>query len=437
MSWPFLLLLIFGGLAILMMTGLPIAFCFILLNIIGAVFFWGPHGGLMQLILNMRHAVSSFTLLPILLFVLMGEVMFQSGIGFRMINTLAKWLGKLPGRLSLLTVGAGALFATMSGSTMASGALLGTTLAPEMEQKGYKKAMSLGPILGSGGIAVMIPPSTQAVVLGAIGKVSIGQILMAIIIPGLLLGVFYVLYIVLRCKLQPELAPSYEVEEATLKEKVMDTLRYVFPLGFIIFLVIGVIFLGIATPSEAAATGTFGTFLLAAVYKKLNWKVLKKSIVDTIEITAMIMMIMAGATTFSQLLAYSGATTGLVQFTMNANLPPTYILIIMLLILTVLGMFISQIPIMLITLPIFMPIILKLGFDPVWFSILFLLMMEMSATTPPFGMLLFVVKGVAPKGTTLEDCYKAALPFLGCDLIVVILLMVFPAIATWVPSIMK
>jgi len=437
MSWPIILLLILGSLAVLMMTGLPIAFCFILFNTVGAIYFWGPHGGLLQLVLNMRHAVSSFTLIPVLLFVLMGEVMFQSGIGFRMINALAKWMGRLPGRLSLLTVGAGALFATMSGSTMASGALLGATLTPEMEQRGYKKAMSLGPILGSGGIAMMIPPSTQAVVLGAIAKVSIGQILMAIIIPGLLLAVFYVLYIVLRCRLQPDLAPSYDVEKVTLKDKVMDTVKYVFPLGFIIFLVIGFIFLGIATPSEAAATGTFGTFLLAALYKKLSWKVLKKSVVDTIEITAMIMIIMAGATTFSQLLAYSGATTSLVQFTMSANLPSTYIVIIMLLILTVLGMFISQIPIMLITLPIFMPIILKLGFNPVWFSILFLLIMEMSATTPPFGMLLFVVKGVAPKGTTMEDCYKAALPFLGCDLIVVILIMVFPAIANWLPSIMK
>ena len=413
---------------------MPIAFCFLLVNTIGVLIWWGGAPGLMQLILSIRESVTSFTLLPVPLFILMGEVMFQSGIGFRMIDTLEKWLGRLPGRLSLLAVGAGTLFATMSGSSMASGALLGSTLVPEMERQGYKKPMSLGPILGSGGLAMMIPPSALAVILGAIAEISIGKILIAIVVPGLLMAVLYATYIITRSKLQPHLAPTYEIIPPSLLEKLAATALYVLPLGLIIFLVIGLIFLGIATPSEAAATGTLGTFILAAIYRRLNWGMLKKSVLATVEITVMVFLIIMGATAFSQILAFSGASRGLIELATSMPLAPIFIIVGMMFVLGILGMFISVVPIMMITLPIFMPIIYALDFSPVWFAVIFLLNMEMATTTPPFGLLLFVVKGVAPKGTTMADCYRAALPFLGCDVIALALIIAFPAIALWLPT---
>jgi tripartite ATP-independent transporter DctM subunit len=336
--------------------------------------------------------------------------------------------------LSLLAVGAGTLFANMSGSSMASGALLGSTLVPEMERQGYKKPMSLGPILGSGGLAMMIPPSALAVILGAIAEISIGKILIAIVVPGLLMAVLYATYIITRSKLQPHLAPTYEITPPSLLEKLAATALYVLPLGLIIFLVIGLIFLGIATPSEAAATGTLGTFILAAIYKRLNWGMLKKSVLATVEITVMVFLIIMGATAFSQILAFSGASRGLIELATSMPLAPIFIIVGMMIVLGILGMFISVVPIMMITLPIFMPIIDTLGFSPVWFAVIFLLNMEMATTTPPFGLLLFVVKGVAPKGTTMADCYRAALPFLGCDVIALALIIAFPAIALWLPA---
>ncbi len=436
MEWQLALLLILGTLLILFATGMPIAFAFVIVNMVGVLIWWGGEAGLRQLVLSMVSSVNNFVLLPVPLFIIMGELMFHSGIAFRMLNALDKWLGQLLGRLALLTVAAGAALSTMSGTSLATTAILGTLLVPDMEKRGYKKPMSLGPILGSGGLALMIPPSTLAVILGAIGQISIGKILIAIIIPGLLMAVIYAAYIIIRCRLQPSLAPAYEVPPIPLSEKVVDTVRYVLPLGLIVFLVVGVIFLGIATPSEGAATGALGTLLLAAAYRKLNWEVVKKSFFGTLRVTIMLFVIIAGAKAFSQVLSYSGASRGLIEFVMNVTLSPISILIAMMVVVLILGTFMDLLSIMLITLPIFMPIVHALDFNPVWFAVLMLLNMEMGTTSPPFGLNLFVMKGVAPPDTTMGDIYKAALPFLGCDAIALALIIVFPMIALWLPGVM-
>jgi len=210
----------------------------------------------------------------------------------------------------------------------------------------------------------------------------------------------------------------------------------VLPLGFIVFLVIGVIFAGVATPSEAAATGALGTLILAAVYRKLNWNMIKTSFTSTFQVTVMIFMIIAGALAFSQIVAYSGASRGLVDFATNLPLPPLAIVGAMLLVSIFLGMFINLVAIMMLTLPLFVPIVIAMGFDPVWFAVLYLLTLEMGATSPPFGLALFVMRGVAPAGTTMGDCYKAALPFLGCDLIALLLILFIPTIAQVLPNLM-
>jgi tripartite ATP-independent transporter DctM subunit len=335
-------------------------------------------------------------------FILMGEIMFQSKMAPDMLDALDKWLGRLPGRLGLLAVGGGTLFSTLTGVSMASVAMLGSSLVPEMEARGYKKPMSLGPILGSGGLALMIPPSGLAVLLGALAEISIGKILIAIIIPGILLSVLYTAYIIIRCWLQPSIAPAYSVPPIPLMKKILTTVKYIFPIGIIIFLVIGVIILGIATPTEASALGAFGTFVLVAAYGKLNWQVVKNSLNGTLHTTVMIFMIIVGAKVFSQVLAASGAMQGAIKFTLGLPLSPILILIAMQLVLLFMGTFVTVVSIMLITVPLFMPVVEALGFHPVWFAVLFLLNSEMATTTPPFGLSLFVMKGVAPPDTAME-----------------------------------
>jgi tripartite ATP-independent transporter DctM subunit len=367
----------------------------------------------------------------------MGEVMFQSGISNRAIDSLDKWLGRMPGRLSYLAVGGGTLFATLSGSSMATIAMLGSTLVPEMEKRDYKKAMTLGPILGSAGLAIMIPPSSLGVVAAAIGEFSVGKFLVAIIVPGLVMAVLYATYITIRARLQPHLAPIYDVPPFTLMEKVMPTVRYILPLGFILFLVLGVIFLGIATPSEAAALGCLGTFILAAAYRRLTLALVKKALLETVQITAMVLLIMTGALAFSQIMSYTGASQGLVEAAINLPIAPIFVVILMLIVILFLGMFMDVVAIMMITLPIFIPIIKAIGFEPVWFGAMYLLNIEMATTSPPFGLSLFVMKGVAPPDTTMGDIYLGALPFLSCDLVAMILMLVFPNIVLWLPGLMK
>lgn len=271
MDWWVILIIIFGGFLISLFMGVPVAFGFMVVNIIGIIFLWGGTDHLGQFILSIWTSLKSFSLLPVPLFVLMGEIMFQTGIASQMISALDKWLGKLPGRLSLLTVAAGTLFATLSGSSIASCAMLGSVLVPEMQKRGYKNPMSIGPVLGCGGLAIMIPPSALGILLAAIANISAGTLLIATIVPGLMMAAVRALYIVIRAYLQPHLAPSYEAEKVPLSEKISSFAKYVMPLAIVIFAVIGVLYLGIATATEAAALGALACFILALAYRKLNW----------------------------------------------------------------------------------------------------------------------------------------------------------------------
>jgi len=436
LEWWLILLILFGGLVVLLASGLPVAFCFLLVNLVGVVWFWGGEAGLRQLILSMDVSVTTFVLLPVPLFIFMGEVLFHSGMGLRAIDVIDKWMGRMPGRLGLLAVGSGTLFSTMSGSSMATTAMLGTILVPEMEKRGYKKPMSLGPIMGGGGLAMIIPPSALAVLLASLARISVGKLLISGIIPGLILAFFYAAYIIIRCWLQPSIAPSYKVMPTPLAKKMVSTVYHVLPLGLLIFLVIGVIFAGIATPSEAAALGALGSLFLAAVYRGLNWEVLKKSVLGAIRITVMMFMIMTGATAFSQILGFSGASRGLLGAVAGLPVAPILLVISMQVIVLFMGCFMEQASMLMLVLPIYMPVIHLLGYDPVWFGILLLINMEVGMTSPPFGLSLFVMKGVAPPDTTMGDIYRAILPFIGFHLVVMALITAFPIIALWLPSMM-
>ena len=435
MEWWLAFIVIFGGLILIMFSGMPVAFSFMLINLILGYILWGS-AGLQQLILSMFESVTIFILLPVPLFILMGEVMFHSGLAVNLLETLDKWMGRLPGRLAVLAVAGGTLLAALTGASMGSIAMLGSTLVPEMEKRGYKNPMTLGPIMGSGGLAVMIPPSSLAVILGSLGEISIGKILIAIIPAGLIMAALYAIYIIGRCWLQPSIAPSYDVVPTPLFEKIIAFVHYVLPMGIVIFLVIGIIFLGVATPTEAAATGTLGMFILAAAYKRLTWEMVKKSIRASFRITAMLFMIIATAAGFSQILAYTGAGQGLIKFALSFSLPPLVINIFMQIVLIFLGMFMGQVPIMMITLPIFMPIVHALGFNPVWWAVVFLINMEVGLLSPPFGMSLFVMKSVAPPGTMMEEIIRSGMPFIYLDIIAMALIIVFPILVLWPLTVM-
>ncbi len=437
MEWWLVLLLIFGSLIVLMASGVPVAFAFMLVNVVGVFVLWGGEVGLHQLTFSLFRSLASFVWLPVPMFVLMGEIMFLSGMGKQAIDALDNWLGRLPGRLGLLAVASGTLLSTLTGSSIGSIALLGKTLVPDMEERGYKKPMSLGPILGSGGLAMMIPPSLLAVILAATAEISVGRILIGGIVPGLLMAFFYASYIIIRCKLQPSIAPPYQPPPTSLLEKIKPVVRYVLPLGFIVFAVTGVIFLGMATPSEAAATGALASLILAFFYKGLNWEMVKKCLWDTINITTMVFAIIMGSKAFSQILAFSGASANLAEFVAGLPLPPLALAIAMQIMLLILGMFMGSVAVIMVTVPIFMPLVYALGFNPIWFGLLMLLNMEMGQTTPPYGMLLFTMKGVAPPDTTLGDIIRAALPFLYCDAIVMALMIAFPNMVLWLPGLMR
>jgi tripartite ATP-independent transporter DctM subunit len=314
MEWWAALLVIFGGAAVVVAAGMPVAFAFLLVNLVAVEVMQGGGRAFHSLILSMYNSVSSFTLLPVPLFILMGEILWHSKVAYKALDVLNKLLGRLPGRLSVLSVMTGTVFSSLSGSTMATTALLGTMLLPDMERRGYKRPMSIGPILASGGLAMMIPPSALAVILASIGKISIGRILIGAVIPGLIMASLYLGYILLRCRLQPGLTPAYEVAKVPLSEKLVGVVKHLLPLGVIVFLVTGVIVIGVATPTEAAALGCLGSFLLAAAYGNLSWSVMKHSVLGTVQISVMMLAILASALGFSQMLAYSGASRGLLEF---------------------------------------------------------------------------------------------------------------------------
>ena len=434
MEWFEALALLLGSIFLLMAVGMPVALAFLAANILGAWVFMGGERGVSALLNNGLGALTKFALVPIPLFLLMGEVFFHTGLGARMFNAIDRLLGKLPGRLSYVTVLGGTGFSTLSGSSMGSTALLGSLMVPEMNARGYKKHMSIGPILGTGGLAIIIPPSALAVLLATLAKIDVGALLIAGIVPGLILAGLYILLIWLQTRIDPQAAPVYEIEEMPLSTKLMLVLRDVVPMLAVMVVIVAMMVGGIVTPSEAAAFGALGVIILAVIFRCLSWEAMKKSIVGALRVTLMAYLIVFGSATFSQLLAFSGASRGLIRWATGFELDPILMLMVMFGVLLLLGMFMEQISMMLLTVPIFFPLALSLGFDPIWFGLVMLLALEISFTTPPFGLLLFVMKGVAPPGTTMRDIYVSAVPFMVCSLLLVVLLVLFPQLALWLPG---
>jgi tripartite ATP-independent transporter DctM subunit len=431
MDWYFILLVLFAALIALMFSGLPVAFSFLLVTSTAMYFLMGGVSGFTMLTVSIFDSLTKFSLTAIPFFIMMGEVLYRAGLVTKALDVFASWVGSIPGRLSIVTFLVGGLFGALSGATVASTAVLASLMVPEMRKRGYSKEMTLGPIMASGALDMIIPPSALTVLLGTLAEVSIGSLLINAIVPGYLLLGIYMLYVVIRCVRNPSLAPRYEFAAVGLREKVVSGVRDLFPLGAVIFIALGLILLGVATPTEAAALASVAAFIVAGLYRRLTFAVTRDSVMSSLKVTVMILTIIAASAAFSQVMAFSGASSGMLKVVLSLSAEPMVIIAIMLIVVTVLGCFLEQVSIMMITLPIFMPIVKALGLDPVWFCILMLICLSIGQLSPPFGLALFVMKAVSPPDVTIRDIYKAAWPYCVMDVLCVALVMAFPGLATW------
>jgi tripartite ATP-independent transporter DctM subunit len=327
------------------------------------------------------------------------------------------------------------VFSAISGSTIATTAMLGSLMLPVMLARGYHPTLAAGPIMAIGAVDMLIPPSALTVLLGSLSGISISKLLVGGVLPGLILSVAFVLWIVARVKLSPGLAPVEEEQPAYAGwERFRPFVRYVLPTLSIFAVVVGALTLGWATPTECAAVGAFATLVLALAYRSLTREVLTKSLQGTAAISGMILFIIVGATTFSQILSFSGASSGLVQAITGQGLSPGLIVVGMMLTLIFLGVFVDQVSMMMITLPIFMPIVQGLGIDPVWFGVMFLICMQLGLLLPPHGLLLMTMRGVAPPAVTMGHIFRAVAPYVAMSLLLLAAVFWIPSIATWLPA---
>ncbi len=433
-GWGLAAWLMLGGSTLLLFIGMPVALTFITINIVGAWLYMGGEPGLVQLARSSVSSVTAFSLTPIPLFVLMGEILFHTGLALKVIEGVERLIQRVPGRLAVVAVVAGTVFSAISGSTIATTAMLGSLMLPVMLSRGYHPTIAAGPIMAIGAVDMLIPPSALTVLLGSLSGISISKLLIGGVVPGLILSIAFVLWIMLRVSISPHLAPA-DVVEARHRGWARWSLffGYVLPTLSIFGVVVGALAAGWATPTECAALGAFATMLLALAYRALTRDALVKALKGTAGISGMILFIILGATTFAQILSFSGASNGLVQFITGQGLSTSMIVVGMMLMLIFLGIFVDQVSMMMITLPIFMPVVQTLGIDPIWFGVMFLICMQLGLLLPPHGLLLMTMRGVAPPSVTMAHIFMAVVPYVLMSLVLLAAVFWIPQIATWLP----
>ncbi len=436
MTWQIAAWILLGGSTVLLFLGLPVAFTFLVINLVGAMLWLGGEPGLVQLARNSVQSVTSFSLTPIPLFVLMGEVLFHTGLAVKVIDGIERMISQVPGRLAVVAVVAGTVFSAISGSTIATTAMLGSLLVPVMLSRGYHPTMATGPIMAIGAVDMLIPPSALTVLLGSLSGISISKLLIGGVVPGLILSAMFVIYIVARVKLDPKLAPPSDLVEYHGWEKLRPFVQYVLPLVSIFVVVIASMSAGWATPTESAAIGAFATVVLALAYRALTAAKLIAALRGTVGISGMILFIIVGATTFSQILSFSGASSGLVSLITGQGLSPMVVIAGMMLVLIFLGIFVDQVSMMLITLPIFMPVVQAFGVDQVWFGVMFLICMQLGLLLPPHGLLLMTMKSVSPPQVRMSHIFQAVVPYIAMSILVLALVFFVPSVAVWLPKVL-
>jgi len=431
---PWLLtLVLFGALVILIILGLPIAFTLAGLGIFFTLLLWGP-SGLFMITSKAYSTGVNFVLVAVPLFIFMANMLECSGLASDLYNMIYRWLQGIPGGLASGTVVICAIFAAMCGISGAATVTMGLIAIPAMLSRMYDKRLVTGTISAGGALGILIPPSIIAIIYGSLTGASIGMLFMGGLIPGIILAMIFILYISIRALLQPELAPKGQ-EKFTLAEKMSSLIHVIGPI-FLILLVLGTIYFGVCTPTEAAAIGAFGALIIAAIHGKLTWENLKAASLRSLNVSCMCLWIVFGASCFSAVYTIGGASEFMLSLVEGLPLPPLAMIMIMQLIYIILGMFMDPAGMVTITAPVFVPIVMKLGFDPVWFGVLFIINSEMAYITPPFGFNLFYMKAIVPPEITMVDIYRSVVPFTLLQFLCLVLVMFVPEIAMWLPNTM-
>jgi tripartite ATP-independent transporter DctM subunit len=429
-----LTIILFGSVLSLLIAGLPLVFALGGVATLFIIFIWGPHA-LAVLASRTYMAMDMFMLVAVPMFIFMGAMLQRSGIAEDLYDLMYHWMGGLRGGLAGGTVLICTLFAAMVGISGAATTSMGLLALPSMLKRGYKKDIAIGCICAGGALGILIPPSVLMIILALFARLSVGQLFIAGVLPGLLLSGLFIAYILIRSYIQKDLGPGVPPEERLpTREKVKLLTAVLLPIG-LIFAVMGSIFFGLATPSEASAVGAFGAIVSAAVKRRLTWTNFVSALFVCLRLSAMVIWIVFAASVFTALYAVTGAAELIAGMIIGVG-EGWWPIITMQAVFFVLGMFFDPTGIVLLTTPIFFPVVISLGFDPLWFGVLFIINMEMAFLTPPFGFNLFYMKAVVPPGVTMMDIYKSSIPFVALQLIGLILCMVFPQIVTWLPRMM-
>jgi len=443
-----LTLLLFGSLAILLALGLPMAFCTGSLAVV-FLFLFGNSAILNMMPSRIFPFMTDYQLSAVPLFIFMAAMLEKAGIIEELFDAVYKWLGSVKGGLAAATVLACTALAAMVGVVGATEVTMGMIALPAMLKRGYDQKLACGSLLAGGTLGILIPPSVMAIVYAVVAQQSLGELLVGSIFPGFLLSGLYIAYILIRCYINPKLGPALPLEErVSTREKFRLLKNTVAPI-LLIVLVLGVIFVGIATPVEAAGIGTFGALFVSALHRRLNWLAVQEAAIATLKATAMVMWIFFGATMFVGFFIVKGGQTFVANTILGTGLPPYGILLLMMVILFVLGMFIDWVGILLLTVPIFLPIMKRLEWGglfglpgvraedvPLWYGVIFMVNMQMAFLSPPFGYSLFYLKSVAPPEITMATIFRAAVNFMALQWLGVGLCILFPAIVVWLPSVL-
>jgi tripartite ATP-independent transporter DctM subunit len=428
--------LMFGALIVTLAAGLPIAFATGAVAVIfGLILF--DFSILNIVVSRVFTLMGNQVLVSVPLFILMACILERAGVAEDIFRAAHVWSGRLRGGLAVAVIISCALMAAMVGVIGAEIVTMGVVALPAMLKRNYDKSLALGSICAGGGLATLIPPSVVLIVYGLNASVSIGQLYMAGIFPGLLLGLLYAVYIVTRCYFRPELAPPATAEELALplSAKLAMTKNLILP-GFVAFSVLGSLYLGLATPTEAAGVGVAGAVIAAIVNRRFSWKNVYAAVIDTTKVTGMLYWLFFGASALIGVYTIAGGTAFLKDAITGLPIGRWGILIVMNVIWIILGCLIDWIGILLLTAPIFVPAIIALGFDPVWFGVLFCMNMQISYISPPFGPAAFYLKGVTPPGITVTDIFRSVWPYIGLQIVALGIVMAFPQIALWLPNTM-
>ncbi|MEW6262451.1 MAG: TRAP transporter large permease subunit [Thermodesulfobacteriota bacterium] len=429
-------LIVFGAMFLVLATGLPVGFALGGVGLIFTYFLWGPKA-LATIAYSAFDTWSTSILLAAPLFLFMGTILQESGIADDVYEMFYRWMGGLRGGLAIGTIIICTIFAAIMGISGASTITMGLIALPSMFKRGYNKELVIGAIAAGGVLGILIPPSVIMIIYAMIARESVGQMFAGGVVPGLILAGLYITYIAVRSYLQPELAPAMPREErASWRQKLVSLKAVVLPI-LMILVVLGSIYTGVATPTEAAAIGAVGAFICAAIYGRLTWNVVKKASRYTFMLTGMVMWILLGAATFNNLYRAVGAQTLVMDLVGDMGVHPWTVLIMMQLSLFILGMLMDDFAIVMLCVPIYVPIIKALGFNSLWFAMLFMVNMQMAYLTPPYGFNLFYMKSIVPKDVNMGHIYRSVLPFIALQFIGLILIMVFPRLALWLPQMMK